>query len=60
MVEGGTGLSLIQLTLSLSRIAAGNILLMTLERTLFHGHLHLPGNLLLAQPGTILDRVSWV
>ena len=41
MVVGRTGLLQIQLTLLLSRIAARNILLMTLERILFLGHLPL-------------------
>ena len=53
---GGTGILQIQLTLLLSRIAAGNILLMTLERILFLGHLPLPGYLLLSQHGTSLDQ----
>ena len=56
MVVGGTSLLQIQLTLLLSRIAVGNILLMTLERILFLGHLPPPGYLRLAQHGTSLDQ----
>ena len=56
MEVDGTSLLQIQLTLLLSRIAIGIILLMNLERILYLGHLPLPGFLQLAQHGTRLDQ----
>ena len=55
MVDG-TGLLQILLTLLISRIGESIIILMPLERILFHGHLSFLGFSQLTQLGTIFDR----